>query len=512
MSYNKETGMYEGYIYKIWNDINDKLYYGQTIRTVLDRWKQHKYTAHTNKKLTLYRAMSKYGEENFHIEEIEKHQALTKEELISILNDREIYYITTNNTIVPYGYNMTFGGNQTSIYNTKRVDVYDSTGNFIMECKSIKEASILFNTNSSTIGYCCNGIYVPKNEYIFRFHGDLFDEYRVIPISEIKKIKVFQFDLSGRLIAEYPSVIEASNSLKISTSSIRTGLNSKTYTADGYYFSKDNVFDCDVNEAYNELLLKNIKIPVKAFNLSGDLVGEYSSIYEAIKVLNLKCGDQSIKKVCDGKWYSCEGYIWRYINDDFDKFSLEPSNVVVDVYDVYGNFITTCNSMASAKQSFDICSIANISACCRGKVSTVCSFVFRYHECDFNEYSVRYTYKDELRKIDVYDIDGNLIDTVHVGKLIELNYIDKSCISKLFQVCNGIAIRNYIKQKTYRWHGDSFENPGTIDTYPHPDYKHLFEINPTATREDVINLLRQSLDDVGIYSTNQQSVAQSANK
>ena len=34
MSYNKETGMYEGYIYKIVNDINDKVYIGHTQKTI----------------------------------------------------------------------------------------------------------------------------------------------------------------------------------------------------------------------------------------------------------------------------------------------------------------------------------------------------------------------------------------------------------------------------------------------------------------------------------------------
>ena len=31
MAYNQETGLYEGFIYKITNDINDKVYIGQTI-------------------------------------------------------------------------------------------------------------------------------------------------------------------------------------------------------------------------------------------------------------------------------------------------------------------------------------------------------------------------------------------------------------------------------------------------------------------------------------------------
>ena len=41
MAYNKETGMWEGYIYVITNSVNRKQYVGQTITTVEHRFKQH---------------------------------------------------------------------------------------------------------------------------------------------------------------------------------------------------------------------------------------------------------------------------------------------------------------------------------------------------------------------------------------------------------------------------------------------------------------------------------------
>ena len=61
------------YIYKITNNINGKVYIGKTNYTIEKRWKEH---CHDYKKLSfqkrpLYRAMAKYGPENFSIEEIE---------------------------------------------------------------------------------------------------------------------------------------------------------------------------------------------------------------------------------------------------------------------------------------------------------------------------------------------------------------------------------------------------------------------------------------------------------
>ena len=43
MSFNKDTGMYEGYIYLITNKVNGKGYIGQTNRTVPFRFQQHQY-------------------------------------------------------------------------------------------------------------------------------------------------------------------------------------------------------------------------------------------------------------------------------------------------------------------------------------------------------------------------------------------------------------------------------------------------------------------------------------
>ena len=96
-----------GYIYKITNDVNDKVYIGQTSKSrPTDRWSQHKTDSKTLKdsdNSALHAAMHKFGVEHFFFEIIE-------EVPIESLDEREIYWIAKMNSQVPTGYNISSGG------------------------------------------------------------------------------------------------------------------------------------------------------------------------------------------------------------------------------------------------------------------------------------------------------------------------------------------------------------------------------------------------------------------
>ena len=94
-----------GRIYKITNDINNKVYIGQTIKTLTKRWQQHKCnsTKEYFKQIVLYKAFKKYGIEHFHIEEIEEVEN-------DLLDEREKYWIQYYNCYGNNGYNATIGG------------------------------------------------------------------------------------------------------------------------------------------------------------------------------------------------------------------------------------------------------------------------------------------------------------------------------------------------------------------------------------------------------------------
>ena len=88
-------------IYCITNKINDKLYIGQTTRTLEERIYEHKHC----KKTAVGKAIQKYGWKNFTVKIVEMCETLEQ------LNEREKFWIAKYNSIAPNGYNLTEGGN-----------------------------------------------------------------------------------------------------------------------------------------------------------------------------------------------------------------------------------------------------------------------------------------------------------------------------------------------------------------------------------------------------------------
>lgn len=89
-------------IYKITNKVNNKVYIGQTIMSINERWSNHK---SCNNCVYLKNAIVKYGCENFTIEQIDSAETLEE------LNEKEKYWILFyNSTNRKKGYNLRTGG------------------------------------------------------------------------------------------------------------------------------------------------------------------------------------------------------------------------------------------------------------------------------------------------------------------------------------------------------------------------------------------------------------------
>lgn len=92
-------------IYKITNQINNKVYIGQTLLTPEQRFQKHIQKAKRKTNRYLYDAMNLYGYNNFNIEIIDN--CIDRNEM----NTKEMFWISFyNSNNKNYGYNMTPGG------------------------------------------------------------------------------------------------------------------------------------------------------------------------------------------------------------------------------------------------------------------------------------------------------------------------------------------------------------------------------------------------------------------
>lgn len=202
------------YIYQITNKINGKIYIGKTERTIQERWKEHcrDYAKEQCESRPLYRAMKKYGIENFSIELIEE---------TNIPEERETFWIEQKGSF-KYGYNATMGGDG------KRYLDYDLIVSVFQKVQNITETAKIIGIDVHTVSRVLHdrSIYVPSSSEVNQ--------------KKLGKI-VEQYDLNGNHIRSFPSTKTAAESLgkvtstsKGATSHISDVCKGKRKTAYGY--------------------------------------------------------------------------------------------------------------------------------------------------------------------------------------------------------------------------------------------------------------------------------------
>lgn len=105
-----------GKIYLITNDVNSKVYVGQTIQTLNKRFNGHCCYSKSDRSINMYikRAIHKYGRDKFHIQLIEECP-------VNILDEREKYWINFYNSYNT-GYNLTLGGQDPNYFNINKLE------------------------------------------------------------------------------------------------------------------------------------------------------------------------------------------------------------------------------------------------------------------------------------------------------------------------------------------------------------------------------------------------------
>ena len=298
-----------GFIYKIINDIDDKVYIGQTKNSLSMRIQQHKRTALNNfnkgKPLSpLYKAMITYGTNHFFIKKIEE---CADEEL----DEKEIYWIAQYNSFYN-GYNATIGG-QFQKKPGQRIIQYGPDGKYIRTFKDIREASKITGIKVGTIGSVLHPS--GKNSaggYQWRYYTEDFplEISPQICISSITRA-VNQYTLKGEFIATFPSAEEAKRQTNVSASGIgRACKNGGIATSGGYQWRYvEDTEDVPQDLTTFEYTPKTT-LPVYQYDKDDKLIRRWDSIKQASKALKIR--SSLIVNVCNKVQKTTGGFKWKY--------------------------------------------------------------------------------------------------------------------------------------------------------------------------------------------------------
>lgn len=416
MSYNKETGMYEGYIYCITNNVNGKQYIGQTSTTVELRFKSHKYRAKSNPEQYIHNSMSQYGVENFTVKEIEKVKFSELSELSKKLDELEIYYIKFFNTLNPNGYNNTTGGKDNDGFQIKNRNVYqfDLKGNLICQYNSLQDACEKTGYGKTGISKCCLLKTNSSFGFVWRYE-DTLQEYNGyishwvntdnIDVSlsgqHIMK-EIIQYDLDGKIVKEYLNLNDAyfQNKDICTKSGIRNccyGI-TKIHRSYVWRFSNDAFEKYPVkykqksqsqckkkaqSKKISQIIKKpkenNRTKPIVQYDRKFNIIAEYSNV-NSINFLT-ESQKNSVILCCCGKIIVSHGYIWRFKGDDIFKYKTqrERHRSVVMMTD-NGEFIC---KFSTAKEAADYVKgdRSCIIKCCKGiRLGTHKGYKWKYLE------------------------------------------------------------------------------------------------------------------------------------
>lgn len=274
-----------GFIYKIQNKENNKIYIGKTVNTIHERWMEHILDAENGDEALLHKAIRKYGKDGFHIDKIEECPC-------DVLNEKERYYIQLfHSHFREGGYNMTFGGEGSIKYSDD--EIISLWNNGLRAGEIAEKLGANANTISQRLKFLVEDGVVRKRYF------------------DSNKKSIIQYNIYGEPIKEWPSASEAEAQLGISRGQISRCCNKLQAIADSYLwkFADDETPIIEFQEKY---ALSNKCCSVNLIDDNGNIIKTYESGKAAEIDLDLPRG--KVSEVCNRKRKHTKNYKfeWAY--------------------------------------------------------------------------------------------------------------------------------------------------------------------------------------------------------
>lgn len=349
---------YIGTIYMFVNNINGKIYIGQTMTKFYSRFCSHNGDSFTKKdNLPFHKAIRKYGWESFsryiiwQDSTIYEHNQSNKKLVREILDKKEIEFIKQySSDDSNFGYNLTSGGSYLpqSAYYREAIE-------------KAKETKKINKTNHML--------------------GKIYDQHHLAK-------HVLQYDLNGNFIKEWSCIKLAEDTLDISITI--KGTTSGNYI---WILDTDNK-DFELSKKL-ELLSKTPKRPgvkkvIYCFDLFGEFIGSYNSASEAGAIFNISSSQISHAAAAKENGNVVQDYIWIY-EEDLEKKEIiinsirEKSKIYKSkykpIYQIYlngaiiklwDNFETLINEYPQIRVS--------VNKCLNNKLNVYCNCFWIYED------------------------------------------------------------------------------------------------------------------------------------
>lgn len=255
-----------------------------------------------------------------------------------------------------------------SKHNKDNQYLYTAMHKYGKENFSIFEIEKIIDHNKDSLNHKLNN---KETFYIKEFntrkpHGyNMTDGGVLLPNTYVQKT-VCNYDLERNFVMEFESISEAARYYNISQADITHCCNREKLNIVNGFIWRFKGDDHDV-----KTIDLNTKV-VCQYDYAGNLIKKYDGVLQAEKITGIK----NIGACCSGRYRHAGDYIWRFLGDNFNKFSL-PRNSCVDMFDLEGNYIRSFSNAKIAQKTTGIDS-SSIYKNCNGKRKTVGGYVWRY--------------------------------------------------------------------------------------------------------------------------------------